>query len=391
MRITLIISSLLGGGAERTVANMANYWVAQNWQVTVLVLVGARTPVRYRLHPDVLYQPLGLLAPEERGPSLFSRLQKSAWEILHWSFWKHLSVSLWQFLRLNRIQGFWIIRQGIRNSRPQAVISFIDQMNIVALFVSIGLKIPIIVSERTDPFMVPLGNIWKKLRKLLYPWAAAVVVQTERAREYFSERIQKRITVIPNAVPGPPEKIDKRNNSEPMLVAMGRLSPEKGYDILFQAFALVHKKHPAWKLTVIGEGPLRDELEMLRNDLGLQNAIQMPGWSDTPQEYLAQAKLFVMASRFEGFPNALCEAMACGLPVVSTETAGTRAIVRPEIDGLLIPAEDVKALVAALDRMLTDPKLRKNMGDRAVEVTERFSEKKIMKCWEQVLTQVCKE
>jgi glycosyltransferase involved in cell wall biosynthesis len=145
-------------------------------------------------------------------------------------------------------------------------------------------------------------------------------------------------------------------------------------------------------LTILGEGELRTELESLRNSLGLSERVHLPGVVKNPYEVLLQADIFVMSSRFEGFGNVLIEAMACGVPVISTDCpSGPNEIIRDGVDGILVPNQDVDALAAAMDRLMSDEKERKRLSVGGIEAVERFSLEKIMGMWEKLLAQVVEE
>jgi glycosyltransferase involved in cell wall biosynthesis len=160
-----------------------------------------------------------------------------------------------------------------------------------------------------------------------------------------------------------------------LLISLGRLTPQKGYDLLLEAFARIAPRD--WHLEIHGEGPLRFKT---------QPRVTFPGFTTDPAATLARADLYVQPSRAEGFPNALCEAMACGLPVIATDCApGVRAIVRDGIDGLLVRPNSVTALAAALDRLMNDRDERERFGARAKEIVTRFAVDRVMQQWESLL------
>ncbi len=360
MRITLVISSLNGGGAERVMSILANYW-AEAGQDVILITHAAGQDA---------------YAVSERVRRVRLALQWNS---------AHLRDALRH--NVNRIRT---LRHVIRESRPDIVISFLDITNVLTLISCFGSRFPVIISERTDPRQHRIGRLWILLRRWLYPRADAVVVQTPSVHQWALTFLpSKTVHTIPNPVLLPSFK----RNSETVdggekrtVVAVGRLIIEKGHDLLIRAAALVLEKHPAWNLMIIGDGLERSSLEKLAADLGISHRICFQGYVKDPSSLLCQADLFVLASRYEGFPNALLEAMACGLPVISTDCpSGPREIIRDGVDGILVPAEDENALARAMDRLMADSVEREQLAARASEVIERFGVVKIMTMWEETL------
>lgn len=358
-RLTLLIHSLAGGGAERVFSMLANHWAAQGHTVTLMTLDRVENDL-YPLDPRVRRIGLDLLRE---------------------------SHNAWQAVRNNWTQ-IRQLRRAVRQSRPERIVSFIEAMNITALLACRGLDGGVIIAERTDPRHHPVGRIWSRLRRWTYPRCRALVVQTEAVREWMRPMLRGRpIHVIPNAVP--PVENSSRNRSQDgrhRILAMGRLARVKGFDLLIRAFAPVADRFPDWTLEILGEGPERASLQRLIEESRLRDRVILRGWMADPTPCLRQGDFFVLPSRYEGFPNALLEAMACGLPAVSFDIeSGPREIIRHEIDGLLIPAEDVEALASALQRLMSDAELRQRLAAQAAKVTERFSPKRFFQQWDGVL------
>lgn len=167
---------------------------------------------------------------------------------------------------------------------------------------------------------------------------------------------------------------------------MGRLDRQKGFDLLIEAFSRIAAKHPDWSVHILGDGSERAALEALIESKHLAGRVVLRGWVDDPVAELRAAELFVLSSRFEGFPNALLEAMACGLPAVACDCPGGPAeIIRAGTDGLLVPPEDTAALAAALEQLMSDDELRARLAGRASEVKRRFSVERFFEQWEAVL------
>ena len=276
------------------------------------------------------------------------------------------------------------LREAIVRARPDVVLSFMDRTNVLVLLATRATGIPVIAAERNNPWLLPIGRLWELLRRVTYGWAAAITVQAEEMRSFFPSALRRSVVVIPNAVAPAAPSNEARTQT---VLAAGRLEPQKGFDVLIRAFERARTLVPGWTLRIVGEGSQRGALESLRTSLGaVACAIELPGRTNAmPAEY-ARAGIFVLCSRFEGFPNVLCEAMAHGCAVIATTCrSGPTEIVRDSFDGVLVPVDNVEALTAALVDLMQDPERRHTLGTRAACIPERYPTAGITRDWMRVL------
>lgn len=363
MKILLLTNSLAGGGAERVVATLAAFWAGKGWDVTVLTLA-PRSEDFYVLAPQV-----GRIALDRAGAS------------------RNLVHGLLQ--NLGRVLA---LRRALRQLRPDVAVAMMSTPNVLLALASRGLPGLIAVgSERCYPPHAPLGRLWHALRRRTYGRLGAVVALTGECADWISIHCPaRRVPVIPNPTPWPlparppllaPGALCRSGRK--VLLAVGRLAPVKNFGTLLAVFARLAAAHPEWDLVILGEGPERPLLEAAVRAARLEGRVALPGIAGNVGDWYARAELFVMSSHSEGFPNALAEALAHGLPAVSFDCkTGPRDIIRDGVDGLLVPAGDAAALEQALGRVMRDSALRHALAARAGEARERFALARIAGMWE---------
>jgi GalNAc-alpha-(1->4)-GalNAc-alpha-(1->3)-diNAcBac-PP-undecaprenol alpha-1,4-N-acetyl-D-galactosaminyltransferase len=361
MRITLVIHALSGGGAERVVSLLANYWATHGSTVSLIALSEPDRPIAYEIHPSVYLQQIGVIGDSPKPIDLL----------------------------LTGMQRIQTVRRSILQSQPDIIISFMGTVNVIVLTACVGLKIPIVVSEHIYPAFEDANKIWQFLMKQVYRWADTITVLTQSALPFYPAHSGYRTVVMPNPILPPsvsPESDQTRLLPSNSIVAIGRLHPQKGFDLLIQAFAQVRVQHPNWQLTILGEGHERDHLEQLRSQLSLTDSVHLPGRVTEVNDYLKQADLFVMPSRFEGFPMALCEAMAIGTPVLSTDClSGPREIIADGVDGKLVPPDDIQALAQAISALINNPEQRSTFSKNSPTILDRFGIDRVMAQWDTLL------
>jgi glycosyltransferase involved in cell wall biosynthesis len=369
MRLLFFIHSLSGGGAERVTVNLANHWAAKGWDITIVTLAPLSLDF-YKLDPAV--ERIALELADECGNVLAG-------------FW-------------NNLQRVRALRRVLRQVQPDITFGVMTTANVILALASRGLaNVCAIGSEHIHPPQLPLGAQWEALRRFTYGRLAAVVALTQESAEWLRMHtgalwvpIIQNMALWPLAVQAPrltPETV--RVADRHILLAVGRLNKQKGFDWLLEAFMALARKYYDWTLAILGEGQERRALETQVQAARLDGRVFLPGRAGNVGEWYERADLYVMSSRFEGFPTTLAEAMAHGLPAVSFDCdTGPRDIIRPGVDGLLVPPGNVDALTAALDRLMGDAALRAQFAARAVEARERFSMERIAGMWEELFAKL---
>ena len=266
---------------------MANYWAKAAHQITLLTFDDKNTP-HYHVPESIQWHALNIASQSNS----------------------------WIDGLINNLKRIQVLRKFILQSEPDCVISFMSSTNILVLLATRFLSCKVLISERNYPKHNKKNRkTWFWLRKTLYPLADHLVVQTDSIKEYFRS-YNGSVQVIPNPVKVDPESL--YNKPEVLLptcnklVAMGSMTTQKGFDLLIEVFANLYRHHSDWNLIILGEGVLGNELKSRARELHIENAVFFAGRVENPFSIMSRCDLFVLSSRYEGFPNALLEAMARG-------------------------------------------------------------------------------
>lgn len=313
MKISFFIGSMRRGGAERVISILANDYISRGWDVDIVLLL--QNSVEYDLD---------------------SRIRIVDISGKHGSYVK------------NAI--FWLcaIRKYLKDRKPHRVVSFVGRINALVLTAALGLKTPIVVSERNDPKHDGRGALMQKYCNWIYRRAKAIVYQNQHEKSCFSKALEDKGVIIPNPVTVAAEK----QTAGTTVATAGRLIAQKNQKILVSAMARLHKIYPDVKCRIYGEGSLRTALQNQIDSLGLTDVVTLEGNVKDIHARLANCGIFALTSNFEGLSNALIEAMMVGLACITTDYPGARELISDGQTGLVVPMDDADALAGAIIKLI---------------------------------------
>ena len=362
-RITLVISSLGRGGAERVAVDLCDFLAKSGRDVSVLTLSGD-DPDAYDLPASVHRRRIEI---RQKARSRFQSIKFTIGHLME-------------------------MRRSILALKPDVVLSFIEQTNVRTIGCLIGTGIPVFVSERTHPGHHSIPRSWAALRRVVYQLASAVIVQNEDIADWFRKFVPtRRLLTIPNAIRAPTFLGDHRGRlNEPIILGIGRLAQEKGFDLLLRAFSKAELAVDGWCIVILGEGEQREALSKLSRNLEVAKSVDMPGHVPNVSDWILRSSIFALPSRYEGFPNALLEAMQLGTACVSFDCpSGPGDLIEDGSNGLLVAPNDVDALSQALRKLALNQPLRDRLGREAAKVATTFSMDRVYGLWIETLDSVC--
>jgi len=284
---------------------------------------------------------------------------------------------------IDKILRYKGIRYYVKYLKPDAVLTLPEDVGIFVIPALLGTRIPVVVSERNNPWVMPWKKITRLMRKLFYPFATGVIFQTEQAANFFPSFIRKKGIVLSNPldlsrIPQPWEGERRKE-----VIGAGRFDKQKNFSLLIRAFAKFHVNHPDYVITIYGEGPLRKELEDLARSLLPKGTYFLPGVTSKLLEHMRGAAMFVLSSDYEGLPNVLIEAMAMGLPVISTDcpSGGPADLIKDGRNGILVPTGDANALCKAMSRVAESEELAVMLGNNACKIKKKLDSTIVAEKW----------
>ena len=348
MKIMFNTSSMGKGGAERVISILANELIKEN---DVSILLNTKENKAYDLNEKIK----------------LLELDK-----------KYISIAL--FRNLKRI---WTSAKILKKEQPDIIISFLPMPSYRILLLRKLIKVPIIVSDRNDPNKEYKSFISNFLMKRLYPKADGFVFQTEEQKKFFDKNIQDKSIIIYNPIKDEFLNTNKAAQKEDTIISVGRLVEQKNQKMLIEAFSKIAKEYSNYKLKIFGTGPLELSLKKQIENLNLSDRILLCGVCDDIKTELEKAKIFVLSSDYEGMPNALIEAMAVGLPVISTDCpcGGPKELIENKKNGLLIEVGNVERLAKKMKYLIENQEEAALMGKNAEEIKEKLNSINILKQW----------
>jgi glycosyltransferase involved in cell wall biosynthesis len=352
MKVCIITRSMLAGGAERVIAQLVKYMTMKNVDCKIITLNDQE--VFYDLPKQV-----GIYAIGEKSDNKY----------------------------LDKYLKYRELRHIIKKFKPDVVLALPEEIGIYVIPALIGTNIPVVVSERNNPWVMPWKKETRLLRRIFYPLAAGFVFQTDQAASYFSQNIRKKSIVLPN--PLDLERIPEqwKGDKRKEIVAAGRFEEQKNFPLLIKAFAKFHESHDDYHLTIYGDGSLREELETLASSLLPKEAYSFPGKTSELLEYINGATMFVLSSDYEGLPNVVIEAMAMGIPVVSTDcpSGGPAELINNEVNGLLVQVGNIEEMAMAMSKVAGDPEFAAKLGFNSTKIKTILNSNNVAEQWRKYL------
>lgn len=358
-KIVFYISSLAKAGAQRVILNLTESLLAKGHRVTIVTT--AEVENEYEL-PNGAKRIISDIGKEETTDNRILNLKR----------------------RFCKLRGIW------KSEKPDVIVSFIGKNNFMAILTAWGLKIPVVTSVRGDPKEEYYSKSMEILAKTLMGKSTGIILQTKDAKCYFPQWMHRKIEILEN--PLNPNFIEGyfEGKREEKIVSVGRIDANKNQKLIIDAFYQIADEFPKMKLVLYGDGEEREGLIKYVEKGPYKERISLPGAISNVKEKIQTARLFVLSSDTEGMPNALMEALALGIPSVSTDCpcGGPKALMKGKENGILVPVGDRKRMAEAMRAILSDEELWRTYSRNAYKIVEELNPKAVNKKWEEYLYSV---
>lgn len=357
MKILFYIGNLKKGGAERVVATLSNNLINSN---DITIITTTDEPVEYELNNKINLIPLKDFLDNKN----------------------QISKNIYYLKKLNKY---------IKSIKPDIILGFLPEPSYRLLMLKPLIKAPIIISDRNDPKVEYKSLKNRVLMKLLYRKASGFVFQTKEAKNYFSNKIKNKSVVIPNPVDDKFLNTNYTGSKSKEFVNVGRLNAQKNQMFLIESFKEIIKKYPDYKLLIYGDGELHSKLNDYINNNKLERNIKLCGKVDNIEDILKNKKAFILSSKYEGMPNALMEAMAVGLPCISTNCpcGGPKELIDGNKNGLLVENNNKEELTSSICRLIEDNNICRQLSKNARDKMQEYNCDKIVNKWFDFMKEVC--
>ena len=363
MKIIFYLGSMTKGGAERVISNISDFLTKKGYEIYIITTVAGKS--MYTLNERVIH-----LTLDKENEQINGRIKRNQ-------------------VRIKRLDEY------IKKIEPDVILSLLPEPTFKLMHLRNKIKVPIIISDRNDPKVEYANPIYYYFMNKYYKKADGFIFQTEEAQKYFKKRIQNNSVVIPNPINEKFVNLPAINEKqkEKTVINVGRLTSQKNQKVLIDAFEIVHKQHNDYILKIFGEGELKEELQKQIDEKHMNGYVKLMGETENIVEELQKSMMFVLSSDYEGMPNALMEAMAVGLPVISTDCpcGGPRYLIKNNDNGILVQVNNKDEIVKAICKIIEDENFAKNIGKNAKKIVDDVNPVKIFEMWENYINEIVKK
>ena len=352
--IIFLISELSSGGTQKTVLKLIKRFSKDNFYIDILTFE-KKKKINF-FNKRINYVPLGA---SEKSTNIISAI----------------------FNNINRV---FLIRKILKTKRNSTLLCFLPSTNIIGLIANFFLRNCVIISERNNVKKQPIGLIWSILRFIFYRFANIITCNSKETKKYLNNfTSKKKIKYIPNYV-----KVKKniKTNPQKIILSIGRMHAQKGFDILINGFKKSNACKSGWKLVLIGNGPDRQKLMFLVKKLNLKKYVRFINFTN-PDIWFKKAGIFALLSRYEGMPNVVLEASSYKLPIlISNQTGGALDFIKNNESGLILKNTSFYEVSNNINKLIDSSILRKKIGNKAFKKINYFSDfEKIYKYWNEII------